>query len=614
MPPTEAPGDGYGAENCDYGARRAEAASASTADTLDSQLRSEAADELSPLIRTAARAKQTDRPLIRDELAELVSFSLPVSAGYLLSYLNQTVLMILLGHIGAIELAAACLALTYSNVTSFSVGIGLATAMDTLCAQTFTGLQEAHAVGDILQRALFVMAIASIPMALLWLFSEPIMLSLGQEPEVVALSARFLKLLLPSLLPTLAFECLKRFLQAQGIASANTVVILATTILNLPLAYFLIWDGRGLGFLGAPLAMSIVAWANLALMLLYTKFVAGSDAWGGWSRKAIAWEPLKAYLALAIPAALQVCSEWWTFEVLAILAGLLGATSLSSQSILTTITSLLFMMPLGLSVATTTRVAQLLGSGKAEASKLAALCGLALSGCFSILAAVALFSARHHLGRLFTSDPDVIASVATVLSAAAVYEFFDALNCVAAGVLRGVGWNAIGAGAAFVGYYLIGLPLAAFLAFGSQKLGLLGIWMGITVGLALSTIIQLIASGRISFEEEVISTRRRIFSRTESSVLFSPGLGSSIARNSHSAITSTLNFTFNASSARLLADIDAAIASVESEPETCVANAVPPTVPSLGRGHLERILNRTGTSSPLSSPTLGWSTPFLPTQ
>jgi len=90
-------------------------------------------------------------------------------------------------------------------------------------------------------------------MALLWIFASPLLSLLGQDPAVVNLTSTFLRLLLPSLLPTLAFECLKRFLQAQGIAIAYSFVILASTLLNFPLTYFLIWSQHGIGIQGVDL-------------------------------------------------------------------------------------------------------------------------------------------------------------------------------------------------------------------------------------------------------------------------------------------------------------------------------------------------------------------------
>jgi MATE family multidrug resistance protein len=99
-----------------------------------------------------------------EELRQLSTFALPISAGYLLSYVCQVTSIFFIGHLGSLELAAACLALTYANVIAFSVGVGLATGMDTLCAASFSGrTDDPTAVGRVMQQALLVMLIASLP-------------------------------------------------------------------------------------------------------------------------------------------------------------------------------------------------------------------------------------------------------------------------------------------------------------------------------------------------------------------------------------------------------------------------------------------------------------------
>ncbi|KAI9031297.1 mate-domain-containing protein, partial [Hyaloraphidium curvatum] len=440
-------------------------------------------NETTPLVGDT-QSECSDSDSSRDESAaeetrELLSFTLPVSAAYLLSYLAQATSMVFLGHLGAMELAAGCLAITFGNVAGFSMLIGLATAADTLCAQAWTmKSDDPHAVGEILQQSLLVMFVACVPTCLAFWFAGPILLALGQDKDVVALASEFLRILIPAVPAFGAFESIKRFLQSQGVASAYTAVIFATTILNVPLTYVLVW--RALGFVGAPIAIAAVAWANLLLILLYARFVDGAQGFGGWSREAVRWRALKAYLKLALPGVLQVASEWWTFEVLAIMAGLLGSRELAVQSVVTTITSLIFMLPLGLSVSTTTRVAQKLGANRPQRSQMASLCGLGLGSAFGLVAMAVLLVFRHQLGGLLTSDPDVIAAVGDVLLVAAFYELADAINCVAAGVLRGVAATGYAAAAAFVGYYVVGLPLSGVLAFGPPALGLRGIWIGIT--------------------------------------------------------------------------------------------------------------------------------------
>lgn len=104
----------------------------------------------------------------------------------------------------------------------------------------------------------------------------------------------------------IAFEAVKKYLQAQGIMQASTYVLLLASPLNFGLNYVLVHcEPIRLGFIGAPLATSISYWLMLILLLLYIKHVRGSEAWGGWSRDAFKdWWP---FMRLAIPGILMVC-------------------------------------------------------------------------------------------------------------------------------------------------------------------------------------------------------------------------------------------------------------------------------------------------------------------
>lgn len=539
------------------------------------------------------------RPRVADELKGLLRFGIPISSGYLLSYLSQVTCIFFIGHLGSLELAAACLAITFANVSGFSIGIGLATASDTLGAQAFTGrTDDPTAVGRILQQALVVMLFASIPMALLWIFAGPLLLSLGQDPEVVALTSNFLRLLLPALYPTLAFECLKRFLQAQGIVSAYSVVIAATTLANIPLTYILIWSDHGFGINGAPIAIGIIAWTNLLLMLLYAKLVNGAQGWGGFSRDAVSWKEIRGYLRLAIPATMQIAFEWWSFEALALLAGLLGSEPLAAQSVITTITSLVFMIPLGLGVSTTTRVAQYLGSGRAAASQLSSWCGLGLALAFGGIVCAVLLIFRNSLGALLTSDKEVITLVAAILPIAAVYELLDSVNCVAAGVLRGCASTGYSAAASFIGYYVVGIPLSGFLTLGPPNLGLQGIWIGITAGLGLSVVVQLVVIGGISYEDEAVRTRRRLHLQ-QNDLTFSPALGATIGVRT--ASSTSLPYHLVRTTSALFADLDAALIAADvSDP-----GDRPFPVPVPYDRPMDRLLRgRRFANSPLTSPSV----------
>ncbi|KAG5460980.1 MAG: multi antimicrobial extrusion protein, partial [Olpidium bornovanus] len=129
----------------------------------------------------------------------------------------------------------------FAGVTGYSVIFGLATALDTLCAQAVTGSDNQYAAGIWLQRGLCILSFCLIPVVVLWLHTEDLLLLVKQEPQLAALSGVYMRYLLPGLLPILVFECLKKFLQSQGIYNASTMILLVVCPINALLNYILVW-------------------------------------------------------------------------------------------------------------------------------------------------------------------------------------------------------------------------------------------------------------------------------------------------------------------------------------------------------------------------------------
>jgi MATE family multidrug resistance protein len=140
-----------------------------------------------------------------------------------------------------------------------------------------------------------------------------------------------LKLVLMVLL--VASESLKKFLQAQDIMRAGTYVLLVTSPLNALLNYIFIYP-LNMGLLGASFATGVSYWLSFLLLLAYTRFIAGWECWGGWSKKCI--HNLGTFSRLAFLGVIHVGTEWWAFEIVAIVAGQLGTIDLASQSVIMT--------------------------------------------------------------------------------------------------------------------------------------------------------------------------------------------------------------------------------------------------------------------------------------
>jgi multidrug resistance protein, MATE family len=430
-------------------------------------------------------AQQEDEPQLNFEILKresilLIQLAWPVLFQYVISFSIVMAPIFSLGHLGTKYLATSALTTMLCNVTGFSVGNGLATALDTLCSQSFTGATDKHTLGRHLQRAIVVEFLVSIPISILWCFTEPLLLLLGQDPEISRLSGEFARWMIPGLFPYLIYQCVAKYLQAQGIMKAGLWIMVIASPINAFLQWYLVWSPSiGLGAIGAPIATSITNTLIPITMILYASYVDGYECWGGWEwSEALDMKQIWIMFTLGVPGVLMLCSEWWAFEIIALAAGLLGDTILAAQTVMLSTGSLLYCVPLGLSVAASTRIGNSLGANLPNTSRNAAICAYICAFVLATGNAMALLAVKDKWGYLFSSDPEVVDIVAGILPLAAIFQVSDALGAVGGGILRGAGRQAIGASINIAGYYVFGLPIGVFIAF-YFKLGLLGLWMGL---------------------------------------------------------------------------------------------------------------------------------------
>ncbi|CAD0026650.1 unnamed protein product [Aureobasidium pullulans] len=360
------------------------------------------------------------------------------------------------------SLAAAAFSYMFAMASGWLIALGGTTAIDTLASASFTGSKDKHDLGIILQRALFVLGLLYIPVAILWFCSEPVFRALGQDEQLSHDSSKFLSVLALGGLGYIYFECLKKFLQAQG------------------LNYLFVYTCK-MGLLGAPLATSISYWLSFLLLLAYARFVSGWDCWGGWSKKA--FQNIGTFTRLALLGVVHVGTEWWAFEIVALAAGKLGTIPLAAQSVIMTTDQVLNTIPFGVGVATSARVGNLLGGRNAKGAARSANVAAWLSMILGALVLALLMGVKNFYARIFNDDQDVIKLTAEVMPWVALFQIADGLNGSCGGSLRGMGRQHVGALVNIISYYCGALPLGIWLAF--HGWGLAGLWVGQCIALYL---------------------------------------------------------------------------------------------------------------------------------
>ncbi|KAI1498086.1 MATE efflux family protein [Biscogniauxia marginata] len=460
-------------------------------------------DESSALLPKppSVQSQDDDTPRYRQWLFEIWVLSkaaIPVILAYTLQNSLQTISVLIVGRLSPEALATAAFSYMFAMATAWLVALGGTTALDTLASSSFTGSQNKHDLGVLLQRGILVLTFLYAIVAVIWGFSEPIFRALGQEEFICVQSSKFLHILIPGGLGYVWFEAMKKYLQAQEIYRPGTYVLVITSPLNAFLNWLFVHK-LGIGLYGAPIATGISYWISFLLLVAYAAFVRGHECWGGLApRRALSH--LWPFTRLALLGFVHVGTEWWAFEIVALAAGRLGTIPLAAQSVIMTADQVINTVPFGLGVAASARIGNLLGAQKAREAERAAHCAAILSAVLGASILAILMGTKDVFGRIFNDDERVVRLVAEVMPFVALFQIADGLNGSCGGVLRGMGRQWVGALVNLISYYGGALPMGIYLAF--HGWGLQGLWFGNCVALYIVGILEWVIVGLSNWHKE----------------------------------------------------------------------------------------------------------------
>jgi MATE family multidrug resistance protein len=395
------------------------------------------------------------------------------------------------GRVSAEALAAVALGnLAVMTVSAFAIGLLL--ALDPVVAQA-VGAHDELAVRRAVQRGLLLAAVITIPATLLLLPVEPILTLLRQPQGTVPIAAGYVYRSLPGLLPFFGFVVLRQTLQAHERMRPIVVNIIAANLLNLGLDIVLVF-----GLLGAP-AMGVfgAAWATtvcryvLFLGLLIADRRELLPLLSRVDPEALRLQPLLAMARLGAPIGIQIQLELAAFGVIGLLMGGLGTIEMAAHQVAINLASLTFMVPLGVASASAVRVGHAVGRADDRGARRAATAGLACGAGFMAATALLFLALPGTLAGAYTTDAAVVAMAAALLPIAGVFQIFDGVQVVSAGILRGLGDTRAPMIINVLGFWLVGMPVSLGLAF-PLALGPRGLWWGLVAGLAAVAVLLLL--------------------------------------------------------------------------------------------------------------------------
>lgn len=428
-------------------------------------------------------------------LRATLALGLPLVGSHLARMAIHVADTVMMGWYGVTELAALVIAVSFFNILFF-LGMGFGIGVMGLIAAAIARGDEVEVRRSARMALWLSIGIALLSLPAFW-HSGPILLALGQAPDVAALAQDYLRIEGIGLIAMLCQLTLNSYLAAME----RPQVVLWITLAGLPVVILLNWvlifgnlGAPELGVRGAAIAAVIVQFSQLAAIVAYAAWLPVARKYHLFQRF---WRPdwaeLRAVFRLGMPIGLTTLAEGGLFVASNVMMGWIGTRELAAHGIALQLAAITFMVHLGMSNAATVRIGQAKGRDDALLMRDAAVTVTVVSAAVAILAVLAfeLFPGplvALYLDAAHPETPAIIGIAAGLLFYAGLFQLMDAMQVIALGMLRGVQDTRVPMVIAGISYWLVGMPVAYGLAFG-VGMGPAGLWLGLVAGLTVAALL-----------------------------------------------------------------------------------------------------------------------------
>lgn len=406
---------------------------------------------------------------------------------------------VMAGRLGAVDLAAVALGSSLF-VPVYLACVGVLLALSPSTAQLL-GAGEQQRIGPLFRQglwlALLLAVLATPAVAAIGAVMAPLKVDEALHPVTDA----YLQAIAWGM-PALCFYLAARYV-AEGVGQTRPIMYiqLAALPLNAFGNWLLMFGNLGapnLGAEGAGWSSAAVLWIDAALMLACLAWQRRFHHLALWRRlEPPDWAALWRLLRLGVPIALTIVLEVGLFSAVALLMGRLGAVATAAHQVALNYAALMFMMPLGLSMAVTIRVGHLAGAGDPMAARRAGFVGMAMGSGLMAISALVMVVAPGPIVALYTDDAAVVALAVQLLAVAALFQLPDGLQVTAMGALRGLKDTSWPLAVNLISYWGIGLPLAWYWGL-ETELGAKGMWYGLVCGLSCAALLLTLRFARLA--------------------------------------------------------------------------------------------------------------------
>jgi len=438
--------------------------------------------------------KNSQSHILRNEARRVTLLSLPIVATQLGQISNGFIDVMMVGRLGAPELAGVAL----GNATYFLfalIGIGILLAVGPMVSQAY-GANEHDPIGRTVRQAIWLATLLSLPvLIIMWNARLPWGL-MQQDAATMTYAEGYLQAAMWGFLPFMWFNALRNFIEAIARPLPVTIIIVMGILLNIVANYGLMFGNFGLprlGLAGTGWATCIVHWFMFICIALYVATKNPYRAYGVLRKlRTPDFGYFRELLRVGLPIGGSIGLEVTLFSATAFLIGTFGAVPIAAHQIAIQCAAITYMVPLGIGLATSVRVGQNIGAKNPAAAAISGYAGIGLSLIFMSCTALLFLVAPNFITSVYLDTKDsanltTAVQVVSLLGIAAIFQLFDGVQATALGALRGLKDTRVPLILGFIAYWLIGMPTGLGLGFGLD-MGPEGFWWGLVVGLFAASI------------------------------------------------------------------------------------------------------------------------------
>jgi multidrug resistance protein, MATE family len=423
------------------------------------------------------------------EIPELAHLAAPLVSGFVVSTGMGIVDTAMLGHLGAVPLAAV--SLVSSVLIIFYAGLwGFTGPAGIFAGQAFAGNNPTE-IGRVAMHAIALSILAGIIGASVMAAGLLVLPWLSQPPEVLEVIGPYWLFMSAMLVPYTVTMAAKQILDATGRAWIGVALTVFPILLNIFLNWIFISGHLGapaLGLTGAGLASFLAQSAGALMILAYVRYTPSVHEW--WSQPKWQSKSFREQLREGLPMSAGYFAEGGAVAIVGVMIGVVSTIALAGNQIALSVSAVLYMLPLGMSAAVTIRVSQVMGAGEKHRIAAIGYAGLLIVSVWLSCFALLFMFAGEWISRLFVDDASIIAAAAAIFFVFGVTQLMDGVQSVSLGALRGMLDNTWPSIVSIIAYWLIALPLAWLIGI-TFNYGAAGVWAGFGAGLCVAAIVLL---------------------------------------------------------------------------------------------------------------------------